>query len=51
MIITIEVIQTKHDPLIVDKILGRIYSLDGVEDVELLDVQEKMEKKDEPAGN
>lgn len=37
MILTIEINTTKDDPMLVDKALGRIYTIDGVEDVRLLD--------------
>ena len=35
MILTIEINTTKDDPMLVDKALGRIYTIDGVEDVQI----------------
>ncbi len=35
MILNIEITTKKDDPMLVDKALGRIYTIDGVEDVRL----------------
>ncbi len=35
MILNIEITTSKDDPMLVDKALGRIYTMDGVEDVRL----------------
>ena len=40
MIITIEIKQRKEDPELLDKVLGRIYTLDSVEDVKLIETKE-----------
>lgn len=37
VILTIEVVTTKDDPALVDKALGRIYTMDGVEDARLVE--------------
>lgn len=37
MILTIEIDTTKQTPDLIDKVLGRIYTIDGVEDVRVIE--------------
>lgn len=47
MIITLKITTNKEIESLVDKIMGRIYTMDGVEDVELMHTIQMVGIKDE----
>lgn len=48
MIITLQIITTKEIKDIEDKIAGRIYSMEGIDDVTVLEVYENYKRVEQP---